>query len=243
MTGNKRRIIPLQPIHESLGPRKAAALPGLHAFSGADNTGSFAGKGKLAFWKAFWDAKDDSSEISALASLGTTTMPSDDTCAGIEEFLCKVYMPGTSIVKVDKLRWWLFTKKQAQSERLPPTRDALHQAILRAHYQALVWNNDTVPNPELPPPQDYGWSLEGDEWVPVMTNQMPAPGSVLQFIRCDCLKTRCDTGRCTCRKAELTCTDLCGCCDIGETCSNAEQLNIAANEEDEEDDQENEVSM
>ena len=89
----------------------------------------------------------------------------------------------------------------------------------------------------------YGWSLEGDEWVPVMTNQMPTPGSVLQFIRCDSLKTRFDTGRCTCRKAELTCTDLCGCCDIGETCSNAEQLNIAANEEDEEDDQEDEVSM
>ena len=52
-TAQKRRVISLQPICTSLGPNKIAALPGLHSLSGADNTGSFAGKGKLAFWKAF----------------------------------------------------------------------------------------------------------------------------------------------------------------------------------------------
>ena len=60
----------------SHGTTKAAALPGLHAFSGADNTGGFAGKGKPAFWKIFretWDYK----EIFALASLGTMPWPSD----------------------------------------------------------------------------------------------------------------------------------------------------------------------
>ena len=39
----------------------------------------------------------------------------------------------------------MFTKKQTQLERLPPTRDALHQAIKQAHYQAIIWDNDTVP--------------------------------------------------------------------------------------------------
>jgi len=32
----------------------------------------------------------------------------------------------------------LFTKKQLQAEKLPPTRGALHKAIARAHYQAMV---------------------------------------------------------------------------------------------------------
>ena len=35
------------PIFQSLGAAKAAALPAFHALSGADNTGSFSGKGKL----------------------------------------------------------------------------------------------------------------------------------------------------------------------------------------------------
>ena len=121
------------------------------------------------------------------ARLGTTIVPSDDTCAGLEEFLCKVYLSGTNIAQVGKLRWWMFTKSQAQSEGLPPTRDGLHQAILRAHYQAIIWNNDTVSNPEVPSPEHYGGNLEGDKWVPIMTKQLPAPKSVNQFVRCDCV--------------------------------------------------------
>ena len=56
-------------------------------------TGSFAGKGKLACWKAFLEA--DSVCVDALERLGGTSQP-------------------------------------------PPTKAALKQAILRAHYQAMV---------------------------------------------------------------------------------------------------------
>jgi hypothetical protein len=47
-TSQRRRRISLAPIYQSLGEAKASALPGLHAMSGADNTGSFSGKRKLA---------------------------------------------------------------------------------------------------------------------------------------------------------------------------------------------------
>jgi len=30
---------------------------------------------------------------------------------------------------------------------LPPTRGALHEAIACAHFQAMVWDQDQVPNP------------------------------------------------------------------------------------------------
>ena len=59
-------------------------------------------------------------------------------------------------------------KKQAESDRLPPTQSALHQAILRAHFQLMVWNEDTEPNPVLPSTSDYGWAMENAERVPVM---------------------------------------------------------------------------
>lgn len=75
------------------------------------------------------------------------------------------------ISKVSDLRWWLFKTKQEQSERLPLIPDVVHQAILRAHHQLLLWNSATVANPEIPSPDGYGWNRDDDEWVPIMTNQ------------------------------------------------------------------------
>ena len=72
-------------------------------------------------------------------------------------------MPKSKMSKVKDLRWWLFKKRQAQSERLPPTADALLSAILRSHYQMIVWNNDKVANPELPSPGNYGWNMINNE--------------------------------------------------------------------------------
>ena len=37
----------LQPIVEALGPAKTATLPTFYVIRGADNTGSFSGKGKV----------------------------------------------------------------------------------------------------------------------------------------------------------------------------------------------------
>jgi len=51
---------------------------------------------------------------------------SDSTFAATDEFVCKVYDPQTHITEIDKLRWWLFRKKQAESEKLLPTPAALH---------------------------------------------------------------------------------------------------------------------
>ena len=50
--GNKKRVIFLKHICDSIGERIAAALPGFHAFTGCDTTGHFAGKGKQGCWKA-----------------------------------------------------------------------------------------------------------------------------------------------------------------------------------------------
>ena len=235
--GQRKRVIPLKPIYEALGQSRASALPGLHAFSGADMTGSFAGKGKLTFWKVFKVADDDC--IDALARLGRTHHPSQETCLALESLLCKVYKSDTAITKVEEMRWWLFAKKQVQAENLPPTQGALYQAILRAHYQTLIWNNATTPKPEIPSPNGYGWTLEGNRWMPVMTLQLPAPKAVLSLVKCGCEKSRCQSNRCTCRKAGLSCTDICGCSDLGEGCENTPK-EVPEHDEDIEDENEEE---
>lgn len=131
-----------------------------------------------------------------------------------------MYVPNTTINNVKELRWWLFRKKQAQSENLPPTQEALRQAIKRANYQALVWNMDTVPDPQLPSPETFGWKLENEKWVPVMTPLPPAPEAIIQLVKCGCAKSRCSSNRCNCRKAQLKCTDLCSCADYDDFCDN-----------------------
>ena len=71
------------PIFQCLGAATTAALSVFHALSGADNTGSFSGKGKLACWKVFNRADED--VIIALTNLGTTEYPDEDTIKGAEK--------------------------------------------------------------------------------------------------------------------------------------------------------------
>ena len=39
-----------------------------------------------------------------------------------------------------------------------------------------------------------------------------APDSVLEIVNCSC-KTGCKSNRCSCKKSNLSCTDLCECSD------------------------------
>ena len=144
-TGQRHRVIKLQPIVPSLSTHKIATLLAILALSGADNTGSLAGKGKATWWKAFQEASQDI--IIALANLGASEPTSAETMAAIEKLICKLYVPNTTITTVKHLQYWLFKKKQAQSENLPPTQAAPEQTVMRAYYQAMVWNNDIVPQP------------------------------------------------------------------------------------------------
>ena len=146
---NKKRTISLEPIVQALGEMMTSALPGFHAFSGADQTGHFAGKGKLICWQAL--KRYPIEMVSAFATLGSTEKLRSDTEKKIEAFVCQLYEPGTNLVEVGELRWRLFTKKQLEAEKLPPTQGALHQAIGRTHYQAMVWDQDHVPDPQMPP--------------------------------------------------------------------------------------------
>ena len=158
--------------------------------------------------------------------------PDDEIIASIEKFVCKLYLPKTSITTVKELRWFLFKKKQAQSDRLPPTQAALYQAILQAHYQMMVWNSDTITNPELLSPQNYGWRMDKDEWLPVMTTLPPAPEAIIQLVKCGCSKERCSTNCCQCHRAGLHCTDLCNCSDT-EECENVrEEEDVLEDDED-----------
>jgi hypothetical protein len=237
-TGAHHRYIPIGPVYHALGAIKSAALPAFHAITGTDVTGRFAGKGKPTCWKAF-DELDDAT-LSAIAQLGMTMLPSEQTISALELFVCRLYVPACSI-SLAQARWWLFKKKQAQSEGLPPTQAAFRPAILRAHYLMMIWSKATVPNPVLPPPENYGWKLDGQALMPVMTTIAPAPHAIIELVKCGCKTSRCATQQCKCRSNNLKCTDLCACCDI-EECENwTDDAAEIESEEDEEDEEDNDL--
>lgn len=84
-----------------------------------------------------------------------------------------------SEINTHRLRWKeymrLVMEMQAKSGRLPPTHGALRQAVLRAHYQTMVWNNEVVANPDIPSPESNGWGKNDNKWLPVMTKLRPTP--------------------------------------------------------------------
>ena len=47
----------------------------------------------------------------------------------------------------------MFKTTQVEWEKLPPASAALKQAILRAHYRAIVWYNYIIAHPEIPSPE------------------------------------------------------------------------------------------
>ncbi len=216
-----------------LGVTKAAALPGFHAFTGADQTGRFAGKGKLTCWQAL--NKCPAEVVFAFADLGTSDELASDTESAIEAFVCQLYEPGTTVKDVGDLRWRLFTKRQLEAQKLPPTRGALHEAILRAQYQSMVWYQDDLANPQLPPAIDYGWRAEGDQLLPTPTKDPPAPADITHLIKCGCKKTKC-MSHCSCRSQYLNCSEMCMCGADEEVCSNTSQERpIGIDDDDEED--------
>ena len=190
--GTQQRKIQIKKIYDELGPAKAAALPGFHAFTGADITGSFAGKGKLQCWKIFNQADQD--VIQVFTDLGSSKEISENICIAIEKFVCRLYHPKSKITDIGELRWLLFRQKQWQAEKLPPTRASLVPTIQRAHFQALIWFQDNQAHQVLPHVTNYGWENDDHGGIrPIMCTLPPAPEAILELVKCSCVKNKCTT--------------------------------------------------
>ena len=61
---------------------------------------------------------------------------------------------------------------------------------------------------------EWGWKVERNKLVTVMTDKSPAADVFIQMIHCNCSEG-CNAVRCTCRKHGLECTSACGHCQDG----------------------------
>jgi len=131
------------------------------------------------------------------------------------------------------MRYKMFCKKVISAtsfvtpERLPPTESATKLHCRRAYYQIMVWMGMAQDMDAM----SWGWKVEDNQFVPVMSKMNAAPDNLLKVIHCNC-STACRTLRCSCRGYGLPCTAACGPCQL-ETCENP--YNKCIHEEVEED--------
>ncbi|XP_066924012.1 uncharacterized protein [Clytia hemisphaerica] len=209
-TSNSQRIIDLSKVRDHWGELICKSLIGFHAFTGCDSVSSFHGKGKKkALSCAIKEGSDHLTKV--FSKLGETLTVSDDLFASIQKFVCSLYGK-ESMASVNDLRYVLFKSGKFEEEFLPPTSDVLFLHSLRANFQAFIWKHANIAFLYLPSFTEHGW-LRNDGNIVINWMDKPiAPDSVLNFIKCKCT-TGCKNNRCSCVKALLKCTDLCGCID------------------------------
>ena len=188
-------------------PGKCLTLPVFHAFTGCYTVSAFAGRGKKIAWeicKSFPEVSDAFQEL-----LCMLREVSEDSMLLLERFVMLMYDRTSESMEVNDARKQLFSQKSRSLENIPPKQAALKQHINRTCFQANIWNQSMVLDPEMPEPSDWGWTKESTGWQPLWTTIPEAAKSCNELIRCNCQKGC--IGRCSCVKAALKCTDLCFC--------------------------------
>ena len=129
--------------------------------------------------------------------------------------MSKLYSPNGNIKEIHQLKYSHFRRGRKNPGNIPPTQDALHQHLLRAHYQALMWKMANIANPDISSPLTCGWHLKENKLMPVLMTKEPITAEYVTIVTCACtLKGRlCQATQCKCKKNGLRCTSACICID------------------------------
>ena len=165
--------------------------------------------------------------LNALSLLGSSSesLPTLDVLEELELFVVQTHIGDKCpehINTILEIRWYQFSKFQTETDKLPTTASALKYKIFHSHCLAIMSKRPHLSLQNLPPPEDFGWEKIDGELVPIMTDCLPAPMSLIELsVVCSC-KLNCKTNRWKCHKTNLNYTDMCKCtnCDNSGTLEN-----------------------
>ena len=160
----------------------------------------------------------------SLLGLSSESLPTLDVLEELELFVVQTHIGDKCpehINTILEIRWYQFSKFQTETDKLPTTASALKYKIFHSHCLALMSKRPHLSLQNLPPPEDFGWEKIDGELVPIMTDCLPAPMTLIEMSVYGC-KSNCKTNRCKCKKNNFTCTDMCKCtnCDNSGTQEN-----------------------
>ena len=122
----------------------------------------------------------------------------------------------------------MFKKKCPEPQKLPPTRDALLCHLKRANYATAVVKCALEQFPNIPGPDGHGWIVEEGILQVQWMLRNPIPDDLIEFISCNCKKSKCMNKQCICISHGLNCTDMCNCND----CDNGSSFDVNNNFQD-----------
>ena len=155
--------------------------------------------------------------IDTFAHLGQEWDVSPQQLLSLEEFVCRLY--GQKVNLVNNARH-IFRLTCKSDHTLPPNNDSLGLHVQRANCQTAIWRRCLKPTIDKPLPLGHGWMSDPDDTQLLAVQWMrnpPAPSGLVQLVNCGC-KSNCASNRCSCKSADMPCTDLCQC---SEDCTNA----------------------
>ena len=161
-------------------------------------------------------AKKNDDLMHILGALGTDFHLQEETKQGLHRFVCSLY-DQEDISVVNLARYQIFKGGKFGEEFLPPNEDCLDLHLQRANYQCYLWRNTTKAVFSAPNITQHGWVVKdgkvGIKWMDLA----PAPDMIMAFINCFC-KKGCKTNRCSCKNAQMSCSELCKCssCENGD---------------------------
>lgn len=203
----KPKYIPIHEIVKTLSIQEKENILAFHAITGCDVTSFLATITKRAAWDVF------KCHFRLLNDFGSQPL-TDKSKKNAEVFIVKLYkVKGNDVHDCNTARYRLFgiTKKP---EALPPTSDAAHLHIQRAHLQTVIWKNAHIAKFDAPDPTQFGWEKdETNTLKPIWTTIGSVPTTCLELISCKCKLEKCQTNRCKCRGARMDCTRYCQCID------------------------------
>lgn len=128
---------------------------GFVSFARCDQSNKLNGYSKSSCWKFFRSSNE--SILEAFRALGENLSPL--IFDGLENFVMDLRCPNrpSTISNIKKLWWYMFSKFQCESEKLPPSKSTPREKIFRSRYTSLVWKSDHLPSPVSPDPKEFGW--------------------------------------------------------------------------------------
>ncbi|KXJ20012.1 hypothetical protein AC249_AIPGENE15286 [Exaiptasia diaphana] len=178
---------------------------------------SLFGIGKSTAWKVL---TSDRIIQQHLSTLGDDLPIRLSTVTSAEAFICRLYSTdGKRLEHTDEVRHYLFCQKNS-TDKLPPTSESVVHHIKRANFQTAVWKKSLVAMQNLPSPQGNGWEVtEEGQLKPVLMTRSPAPTSIIELTRCQCIRSECKKN-CSCKLNNLVCTEACRCMADDTRCGN-----------------------
>ena len=208
--GKNRELFSINDISDALGPEKSLATRFFYGLTGVDQNSFFSHVTKHNAWK-LWLVFPDITEAFAKLSSQPTLEEVRDIFPTVERFVVLLYSRSSNALTCNDARRELFCEGRS-IDAIPPTSAALFQHVLRAVFvTGYYWAQATVSMQELPSPEDWGWKLVDDVYVPHWTELPEASVALRDLVKCGCKNNTC-RGNCKCIKSgDLPCTELCKC--------------------------------